>query len=63
MWFGRKPRVDLLQIVAYLKTHSPSGAAQVYAAIKAAMQTLNASVERGRVVPALQSQGVFQIVS
>lgn len=52
-------RQDLLQIIAYLKGHSPSAAASVFASIKEKALELDRLAERGRVVPELQRQGVF----
>lgn len=52
-------RSDLLQIVSYLKCHSPQAASAVYVSIKEKALELDRFAERGRIVPELQSQGVF----
>ncbi len=50
---------DLLQIIHYLKQHSPQASASVYAHIKEKAIELERFAEHGRIVPELQSQGVF----
>lgn len=52
-------RDDLLQVVHHLKQQSPQAAASVYDHIKEKALELDQFTERGRIVPELQSQGVF----
>ncbi|MCQ8128481.1 type II toxin-antitoxin system RelE/ParE family toxin [Methylomonas rivi] len=53
-------RNDLRQLVIYLKSRSPSAAASLLGEIKAKAFQLELLAERGRMVPELQAQGVFQ---
>ncbi len=58
--WAKTARNDLLQIVKYLEAQSPSGAVSVFKAIKEKAVELDKFAERGRIVPELQNQGVFQ---
>ena len=53
-------RNDLRQVVIYLKSRSPGSAASLLAEIKSKVFLLDRLAERGRMVPELQAQGVFQ---
>lgn len=53
-------RNDLRRILLYLKSRSPAAAASLLGEIKSRAVQLDSLAERGRVVPELQSQGVFQ---
>jgi toxin ParE1/3/4 len=53
-------RGDLRQVVIYLKSRSPGAAVSLLAEIKSKTLQLDHLVERGRMVPELQAQGVFQ---
>lgn len=53
-------RSDLRQIVMYLISRSPGTVASLLSEIKSKVFQLDRLAERGRVVPELQAQGVFQ---
>lgn len=53
-------RNDLRQLVIYLKSRSPSAAVSLLGEIKAKAFQPELLAERGRMVPELQAQGVFQ---
>lgn len=52
-------RNDLHGIVHYLRQQSHAGAVSVFVLVKEKALDLNRFPERGRIVPELQSQGVF----
>lgn len=58
--WAKTARNDLRRIILYLNSRSPGAAASLLSEIKTTAFALNRLAERGRIVPELQSQGVFQ---
>lgn len=55
----QQARHDLLGIVQYIKNHNPQNAAAIAEQIKNKTLELNLLPERGRIIPELQTQGIF----
>jgi toxin ParE1/3/4 len=51
---------DLINIIEYISVDSPQNALNILKKIRQKASNLYALPERGRVVPELQSQGIFQ---
>lgn len=58
--WSKTARNDLRQVITYLKNRNPSAAGSLLDEIEARASTLDQLSERGRLVPELQSQGLFQ---
>ncbi len=58
--WSKTARNDLQQIILYLKSRSPGAVALLLSEIKTRVFELDLLAERGRIVPELQAQGVFQ---
>lgn len=51
---------DLINIIEYISVNSPQNALKILKKIKQKTSDLYTLPERGRIVPALQGQGIFQ---
>jgi toxin ParE1/3/4 len=51
---------DLINIIEYISVDSPQNALKIFIKIKQKASNLYTLPERGRIVPELQSQGIFQ---
>ena len=58
--WAKTARNDLQQKILYFKSRSPVAAAALLGEVKVKASELDRLAERGRIVPELQAQGVFQ---